>query len=247
MAQQLVTEYGLHWHEEADATLLAESLGRAVGKRLGQALDGGQLASLVVSGGSTPAPVLKYLSGIDLDWSRISVTLADERWVPPGHPDSNESLVRNTLLTNNAAAARFVSLYREGLSEDQALRQVSTDLAAMQQPFSVVMLGMGGDGHTASLFPDAPADELGAAMALDNPAMVAFMHPPSVTQARITLTRSCLLNARHRFLHITGDNKRSVLVDALEASGGHTYLAGQAPVVGLLTEKPGQASIYWSP
>jgi 6-phosphogluconolactonase len=184
---------------------------------------------------------------VDLDWSKVSITLADERWVPPDHADSNESLVRKTLLTGHAAAARFVPLYRQVVDDAQALKQVTADIRSMHLPFCVVMLGMGADGHTASLFPDAPAQELRAAMALDNEDVVAFLHPPSVSQTRISLTRACLLDAGHRFLHITGTGKRDVLRDALTACAGGAYESGHAPVVGLLTEQPERASVYWSP
>lgn len=243
----LVERSGLSWHEETDAAALATSLGKAVAVDLQQCLERQSMASLVVSGGSTPAPVFSYLSSADIDWSNVVVTLADERWVPPGHPDSNESLVRDTLLTDKAAPARFVSLYRSGISHEQALVQVAADISAMPRPFCVVMLGMGGDGHTASLFPDAPASELQAAMSLGRAETVAFMHPPSVSQERITLTRTCLLNAGRRYLHITGEGKRTVLAEALQAGAGSGWQPGLAPVIGLLTEQPGNASVFWSP
>ncbi|ASJ72957.1 6-phosphogluconolactonase [Granulosicoccus antarcticus] len=247
MTQTVIESSGLHWHEEPSGAELAISLGKAVAERLQRTLSQADSASLVVSGGSTPAPVFSYLADADIDWARVCVTLADERWVPPGHSDSNETLVRDTLLQNKAAAASFIALYREGVSDEQALQQIASDVLGMQQPFSVVMLGMGGDGHTASLFPDAPVLELSTAMSLDNDKTVAFMNPPSVSQRRITLTRACLLNSEHRFLHITGAGKRSVLNAALETCKGKTYQSGFAPVTGLLTEQPENASIYWSP
>ena len=247
MARQRVEGAGLQGHEEADAAALAESLGQAVTQCLKGALERHGEASLVVSGGSTPAPVLRYLSDADIDWSKVTVTLADERWVPPGHPDSNESLVRETLLQGKAAAASFVPLYRPDLTEGDALPLIAADVSAMHQPFTVVMLGMGGDGHTASLFPDAAMDELLPAMALYNTSVVAFLHPPSVSQARISLTRACLLHAENRFLHITGDGKCDVLAAALDACEGGEWQPGYAPVVGLLTEQPAKATVFWSP
>lgn len=247
MTRQRVEGAGLQWHEEADAATLAKSLGQAVGECLRESLAQDGQASLVVSGGSTPAPVFRYLADSDLDWSQVVVTLADERWVPPGHPDSNETLVRDTLLQGKAAAARFVPLYRSELTGDAALRQVAADVSAMPQPFSVVMLGMGADGHTASLFPDASPEELLPAMALDTTDVVAFLHPPSVAQARISLTRACLLRAQHRFLHITGDSKLKVLAAALDACEGGDWQPGHAPVTGLLTEQPARVSVFWSP
>lgn len=245
-AKQIIQKAGLHLQTEANPQLLAQSLGQAVAATLASSIDKHSSASLVVSGGSTPAPVLNYLSTVDIDWSRVTVTLADERWVPLTHADSNEALVRSTLLTEKAANARFVSLYRNGNADDDALRAVTQDVASMGSPFTVVMLGMGGDGHTASLFPDAPAAELAAAMALDTQELVAFLHPPSVGQTRISLTRAALLRSTHRFLHITGTGKLDVLHDALVQCNGDSYKTGDKPVVGLITENPESASVFWS-
>jgi len=105
-------------------------------------------ASLVVSGGSTPKPLFSALSQQSLDWSKVAVTLADERWVPLAHPDSNETLVKDNLLINKAAFATFVSLYLEGVSPQHAPEQVDKAVEQMLSPFSVVVLGMGDDGHT---------------------------------------------------------------------------------------------------
>lgn len=245
---------GMQWCEEADAQALAQALSDAVCTRLKAAIDENGKASLVVSGGSTPAPVFAKLSVASLDWSKVAVTLADERWVAPGHPDSNESLVRNTLLVENAAAARFVPLYKESCLAEQALEPVADELAQMATPFTAVILGMGGDGHTASLFPDAPENELAEAMSLDSADRVAIMRPPSVDQVRITLTRNCLLQAEHRFVHITGAQKKAVLTDALadslsqslDGSSFTPYTKGQAPIVGLLTNNMDSVSVYWS-
>lgn len=247
MIRKKVEGAGLRWHEEADKEALAVALGQTVASTLEQALTRNGSASLVVSGGSTPAPVLRYLLSADIDWKQISVTLADERWVAPGHEDSNESLVRDTLLQDKAAEARFVPLYSADRSGDAALQQAAEGVAGMQQPFSVVMLGMGGDGHTASLFPDAPKHELLSAMDLQSSDSVAFLHPPSVAQARISLTRACLLRSESRFLHITGNGKRDVLMAALDECQGDSWQPGQAPVIGLLTEVPERASVFWSP
>lgn len=245
---------GMVWHEQSDSESLAGDLSEAICDRLIAAINEYGRASLVVSGGSTPAPVFAKLAVAPLDWSKVTVTLADERWVAPGHSDSNESLVRNTLLVNKASAAAFVSLYRDNCTPEQALGPVSEDLAAMLMPFTVVVLGMGGDGHTASLFPDAPADELADAMSLENNASVAIMHPPSVNQARITLTRRCLLDAQHLFVHITGAEKKSVLIQAmaeaastsLDGASFAAYTKGQAPIVGLVTDNMASVSVYWS-
>lgn len=243
--QRLVESAGLDWCEAAEKQALAQALSDAVCKQLNQALSAHDSAMLVVSGGSTPAPVFERLAVSSIDWSRVVVTLADERWVPNDHPDSNESLVRKTLLVNNAQTAKFLSLYHADASPHEAIHIVNKQFIEQAPSAMVVILGMGNDGHTASLFPDADESELAQAMALNNESWVAVLNPPSVTQARITLTRSALLRAQHRFLHITGDKKSEVLCTAMTQS--KVYQAGDAPVIGLLTEQPQQCSVYWSP
>jgi len=245
--EERLKNLGVHWQTAADKIALAASLGDALLANLSDALNSKGAASLVVSGGSTPAPVFEYMSNADIDWSNVSITLADERWVPLTDPDSNEALVRNTLMVNKAASAKFVSLYVENTNTDAACRLVTDNVKNMATPFTAVILGMGGDGHTASLFPDAPADELASAMDLQSTETVSMMHPPSVTQDRITLTRAALLNASHRYLHMTGDGKCEVLHDALQDMSASQYQAGDAPITGLVVEKPELMSVFWSP
>ncbi|MFK7994450.1 MAG: 6-phosphogluconolactonase [Granulosicoccus sp.] len=247
----LCEKAGISWQEADNATALAARLAQFVADSLQANIDEHGQASLVVSGGSTPAPVFKQLSQASIDWTNVAVTLADERWVPPGHADSNESLVRNTLLVGKASGARFVSLFRDGVSPENAVDDVAREIETMTQPFTVTILGMGNDGHTASLFPDAPEVQLRAAMMLDSQQSVAVLTPPSVNQARITLTRAALLNSTHRILHMTGEGKRQVLTDALisSASDGQQpgeYTEGLKPIIGLLTSLPEAASVFWS-
>lgn len=246
-AKERMGARGANWVQAADKQSLAEALGESLIQRLQDSIRESKSASLIVSGGSTPAPVFKVMSAADIDWSLVTITLADERWVPPGHPDSNESLVRDTLMVDKAASAKFVSLYRADTTPADALSSITADVNAMGTPFTAVVLGMGNDGHTASLFPDAPESELTAAMDLDSTETLMMMHPPSVPQARITLTRAALLNAKHRYLHITGEQKCQVLCDAVGNESGARYELGMAPVTGLLLESPETVSVYWSP
>jgi len=238
---------GVNWSPASNKVALAASLGDALLTNLAESLDSQGSASLVVSGGSTPAPVFDYMSKSDIDWANVTITLADERWVPLDSPDSNEALVRNTLMTNNASSASFVSLYLSNTNQNDACGIVSESLKEMPHPFTAVVLGMGNDGHTASLFPDAPESELVSAMDLQNPVTVAMMNPPSVGQSRITLTRVALLNSKHRYLHITGEGKCEVLYSALQGMTAPHYQPGDAPVTGLIVEKPELMSVFWSP
>jgi len=261
--EQLCQQNAIGWNSADNAQQLAITLAEAIEAKLEHAIQTQGKASLVVSGGSTPAPVFAQLSQSNLDWSAVTITLADERWVPANHEDSNELLVRQALLIDQAAAATFIPLYRDGLSQQQALKAVEHSISSMASPFTVVILGMGGDGHTASLFPDAPAEQLQQAMQLDNTAAVAMLNPPSVPQMRISLTRAALLNAQCRIVHITGNSKYQVLESALfetlsEQPEPHTgqsvvkpalgaYSSGHKPIVGLISEQPELVDVYWSP
>jgi 6-phosphogluconolactonase len=168
---------------------------------------------LVAPGGTTPQDFLQRLSIADLDWSRVDVTLSDERWVPPSSSRSNFGMLQRTLLVNRAAAARAVSLYRETQRPEAALDEIEADLRELL-PIDVCVLGMGADGHTASLFPGA--DRLQEALSDTSPHLALPMRLPDTVEPRITLTANVLRNARHRHLMITGEEKKSALDTALQ-------------------------------
>jgi len=224
----------LNWIEAPDAAALAVRLGDAVAAQLRTAID------LAGEASSTPKPVFQHLSACALDWSRVTVTLADERWVPASHADSNEALVRNTLLVDQAASARFVSLYLPDQDPHSALAEIDRAVAAICRPFTVVILGMGEDGHTASLFP--ATDGLEAAMDLDASASVAVMQPQTVPQTRISLTRRALLDSTQCLVHITGASKRQVLETALSDP-----VDTRLPIARVVDARPAGVSVYWSP
>lgn len=206
-----------HIHQAPDALTLAQDLARRVAEALRAGLAQRGQALLVVSGGSTPVPFFEALSQVPLDWSRVNVTLADERWVPPDHADSNERLVRAHLLRGPAAQARFMPLKNAENSAMRGLPAIESAVATLPWPADAVVLGMGGDAHTASLFPRAP--ELAQALddtrpecclAVDVPA------PPNVPVARISLSRRALLDTGLLALHVTGRAKWFVLEQALD-------------------------------
>lgn len=212
----------IHFHHASSSSDLAVELARFVAGLLRQALAQRGQALLVVSGGSTPVPFFEALSGEDLDWPNVAVTLADERWLPADHADSNERLVREHLLRGHAASARFVPLYNGAALPEQGQPQVEAALASLPWPADAVVLGMGGDGHTASLFPQAPGllampDQAGAkpastlCMAVPTPAL------PNVPVPRLTLTPQALLQTSQLIVHITGQTKLSLLQQAMQA------------------------------
>ncbi|MBX2880664.1 MAG: 6-phosphogluconolactonase [Granulosicoccus sp.] len=252
--EELCRTRGITWHSANEREELADQLAVKVAHLLQKEVDKEGAASLVVSGGSTPAPFFKRLALSDISWQKVQVTLADERWVPADHESSNERLVRQLLLVDKAAEAQFVPLYYADKPLKESVSFIDEQLALMHQPFTVVILGMGTDGHTASLFPDAPSDQLAHAMDLKNESLVAVMTPPSVDQQRLTLTRSALLNSDNRILHISGEDKKQVLRDAIlhstvsaESDSRTThYAAGMKPIIGLLADHVHRASVFWS-
>lgn len=195
-------------------------------------------ASLVVSGGRSPAAMFDHLSREKLDWSRVTVTLADERWVPAEHPASNERLVRQTLLRNAATHAHFVSLRHHAKGAALAASRMTSWLLRHTAPFDVVLLGMGNDGHFASLFPRSPNIREG----LDATARrrCLLTRAPASPRVRLSLNLAALTHTRRVILQISGSTKRRVLA---RAARSHDML----PVSALLQHARHPLDVYWSP
>jgi 6-phosphogluconolactonase len=167
-------------------------------------------ASLAGAGGSTPAPLYRLLAHRDLPWAKVGVTLTDERFVDPVSPQSNQRLFSETLLAGFARKAAFMPLMNPAPSPAEAAEAVDKDVRALL-PFDVVLLGMGEDGHFASLFPHSPALALGLdaeADAVVIPIPAALPAPP---QSRLSLTLAALLQSKLIVVLITGEAKRAVL------------------------------------
>ncbi|MFO1122738.1 MAG: 6-phosphogluconolactonase [Hyphomicrobiales bacterium] len=205
---------------------LAESLARDVAEELMRAIEAKGKATLAVSGGTTPKAFFSKLSKIDLPWQRVTVTLVDERQVPETSERSNAKLVRDTLLVNRAAAAKFVPL-------------ADTDAAAALPPFDVTVLGMGTDGHTASFFPGG--DMLAEAVNGNTQARIVAMTAPGADEARLTFTLPVLEATGRLKLHIEGAEKRAVLEKALK--DGPT---ADLPVRAVLRSAT-PMTLYWCP
>ncbi|MEL6800102.1 MAG: 6-phosphogluconolactonase [Pseudomonadota bacterium] len=170
-------------------------------------------ATLAVPGGTTPGPVFDTLCGTDLHWDRINIMLTDERWVPETSPRSNTRLLRERLMVERAAMAHVVPLYREADEPEEVLDELIAALVP-NLPISVLLLGMGADGHTASLFPGA--DNLAPALQEGAPALMA-MRAPGAPEPRITLTAPVLNGAMSKHVLITGAEKRKALERARQA------------------------------
>lgn len=207
---------------KSTAGIIADALRAAIAERGN--------AKIALSGGSTPGPIYEALSGYGaVEWDKVDVTLADERLTPPGHPDSNESLVRKTLMKNHAAGARFLPL-----NED----------AATLPRQDVIVLGMGGDGHFASLFPNAP--QLRDALRPGAPPVLRMVPDPLPDNApyqRLTLSLATILDAEQLILVVTGDDKRAVLTRASKEEGPVEDL----PIRALLRAEHPNLLIHWAP
>ncbi|WP_317929144.1 6-phosphogluconolactonase [Halioxenophilus sp. WMMB6] len=173
-----------------------------------------ETASLVLSGGSTPKAFLHNLSEQDLDWGSVYITLADERCVLDVHPDSNAKMVKEQLLQNLASEANFVPLYIQGESALNC-QQRFINHRVLSDTYDLVILGMGGDGHTASIFPEAI--ERDQALNINTQSNVLLTNPVTVKPLRLTQTRKRLLNTRSLALHFVGEQKRAVFDRAVES------------------------------
>ncbi len=192
---------------------LAVALADDIARHLRDALAGRGAATLVVSGGSSPLATFQALAARELDWSSVTILPSDERWVAETDPASNAGMIRRELLRGKAAKATFVSLYDDGLGEDEAALAISKRVDALRRPFDYVLLGMGEDGHTASLFPDDP----GIAGALASRSSCVIARPPSQPLARISLAPQALLDSRHIGLLFCGQKKADVFAAASAA------------------------------
>jgi 6-phosphogluconolactonase len=197
----------------ADGAALAPAFAQWTAERLAAAITARGAALLIVSGGRTPLRYFHALSDQPIDWSRVAVTLADERRVADDSPRSNSKLVREALLQGRAAAAPFVPLADARLDEDRELAAANARVADLPMPADVVALGMGDDGHTASWFPGA--DGLAEAMDPATRAFVAPIRAAGAPESRLTLTGRVLLRARAIALHIEGADKLATLDKAL--------------------------------
>lgn len=210
------------------------SLTKAIASELNRAIVEQGHAVLAVSGGRSPVPLFHALREADIDWSRATITLVDERFVPADHPDSNEQLVREHLLAGRAAAARFVGL----VSDPHSLAASVEHANKAAQRVTIAVLGMGEDGHTASLFPNAA--ELAAGLDRSNNASYLSVTPPAAPHQRISLTLAALLKAHRLILAIAGDSKRKVYEQASQA------ISDTLPISHLIHQTKVPLDVYWT-
>jgi 6-phosphogluconolactonase len=218
--------------EYPDREMLHLALANVIAGQLSDFLRRDGRATFSVPGGTTPGPVFDTLAGVALDWAQVAVVLNDERWVPVDSPRSNTRLLRDRLLVGPAAAAQLVPLYADTATPEESLEALAAGIAP-HLPISVLLLGMGADMHTASLFPGA--DRLAEALSPQAPVVMA-LRADAAGEPRITLTARVLREAMHVHVLITGTEKRKALDQAL------TLPPDLAPIRAILDN----ATIHWA-
>lgn len=222
-----------HFETRQEASVAAA---RRMAELLARRLDNNDEASVVVSGGTSPGECFAALAATDLDWRRVQVALSDERWVAPEHDDSNEKLVRESLLVGAAAAATLLPVYASDVSPEERCDELQESLPVL--PFACSLIGIGTDGHFASLFPDA--DNLDRAMDVE----AGRLYLPVVTAAsphvRISMTLAAISRSDEIVLLFFGDDKLAVYEKAKAMTNGY-------PLSRLLRQKRAPVRLFWAP
>lgn len=233
---ELKLPQGVSAHEFRSPVLLAEGLALKVAKQLSDAISERGTAVLVVSGGRSPVAFFQHLAKQALDWANVVVSLADERWVPVEHPDSNAGLLKRYLFQGPAAKAQFLSLYSAAANLERAAEHADRLLAELPS-IDALVLGMGDDGHTASLFPNSP--NLEEALQPDGARRCWPMLAPSVPHQRLSMSRALLASAKFKVLSISGQSKLTTLSAALAGDD-----VAEMPIRAFLQPT---LEIYWCP
>lgn len=208
----------------------------AIAANLQRRLESDSGASLVVSGGSTPRACFRLLGQTPLDWAGVTVVMSDERWVDVSHDASNERMVRENLMQNEAASAALVSIFAPQVTAAQRCETLTNELAGKR--FASALLGMGADGHFASLFPDA--DQLAQGLLRDSQDIYIPVTTAASPFERVSLTLAALLHSDAIQLLCFGDDKFTVIEEALSQRDAF-------PVSHLLHQDDVPVQIYWAP
>lgn len=222
---------------------LIEALREHCEERLAMGVDKTGRASFLVSGGSTPKPLYEALSSSDLPWNFIDVALVDERWVDEDHPASNTAFVHTNLLKNAAAHANFVAMKNSSATALDGLAECEDAYQGIGDHFDVCILGMGNDGHTASLFPHAEGLEAGLSGDMRCCAITAKRSEVTGDNVeRMSLSVAGILEAKEIILLITGEEKWQTW-EAAKSDGA----VEDMPIRALLRQTQKPVSVYWAP
>lgn len=228
-------------HSFDDRPTAANELALSVAENLRDGITMRGAGLLAVSGGTTPEQFMAALSSQKLDWSSVVVTLVDDRWVPPTDERSNERLVRRLLLQNDAEKATFVPLYTSASDPDLVWTHIEKRIAALNLPFDALVLGLGPDGHCASLFPDG--DRFDEGIDPDGTHLTIPMRSEAAGEPRISLTLPAIISTRNLYLQIDGQAKRDVL-DRIET--GADEMLAHSPLKSIVEHSSVALNVYWS-
>ncbi|MDD2357389.1 MAG: 6-phosphogluconolactonase [Thiovulaceae bacterium] len=227
----------IHFHKFINDDELALKLALAIAEDLSCTIKEKGSATLLVSGGITPLKLFSALSFIELEWEHVRIGLCDERWISPSHNESNEKLIRETLLQNYALKATFVGMYIKGCDAVNAEAECSQKIRSSLYPFDVIVLGMGNDAHTASLFPNNTS--LSEAYTTDE--ICIAMEPTTAPHTRMSLTLKAILSSSRIYLHFQGDSKLKVYNEAM--SGDDIFAM---PIRSILKQHIKKIEVYFA-
>jgi len=229
----------IHFHDFDTKVELIDTLSQTIAQNLQDAIDLYGYASLIVSGGSTPKPLFEKLRKINIDWGKVTIGLCDERWVSTDHQDSNEKLVKTYLLQDYAAKANFVGMYIDGMDPQPAQEQCHNTIKQTLYPFDVVILGMGGDAHTASLFPNN--SKLHEGFDMKNPSLCISIEPKTAPHTRMSLTLPAILSTKYLYLYFEGKEKLDVYQKAIKGEDIYTM-----PIRSILHQQQKDVEVYYA-
>lgn len=233
-AEQQARTRGLEWHAAEGPEQQAEAVAKHILGLLAEAIEQRGQASLALSGGRGPERFLRRLEQADFEWDKVTITQVDERWVPPEHEQSNAGLIQRCM-PQVLQRATWLPMY-QGQSL-QADAQYCHAMLANLTPLDVVVLGMGPDGHTASLFPHMP--KLGDYLSEQNPELCIAVPEEGERLARLSMTAAVINRARSKMLVINGDDKYQQLASALATTNPLAL-----PIAAFLTPP---MNIFYSP
>jgi len=225
-------------HVFSNQEALIEALSQSILENLQKAIDEKGKASLMVSGGSTPKPLFEKLRKTVFAWDKVTIGLCDERWIDVSKEESNEHFVKKYLLQEEAAKAHFIGMYCEDRDIYTAQKICSQKIKEMLFPFDVLILGMGSDAHTASLFPENI--RLEEAFDLKNQNFCIAIEPTTAPYTRMSLTRWAILGAKHIYIHFEGKEKIAVYEEAIGGDDIYTM-----PVRSVLNQEIKEIEVYY--
>lgn len=230
--------------EYKDADHMADALADHVANSLSRATRLRGKAGLIVSGGTTPKALFERLCWKPIDWDKVTITLADDRLVPKDHEHSNDNLIRTSLLQSRARSARFISLVSDAPTVEDGIPETRRQLRSFPWPADITLLGMGDDGHTASLFPGSDALSQALDLKTLDRAIVITPNPlpANAPYSRITLSLPALLDSNRIIVMIKGTQKRHIYEKALAGSD-----VTDMPIRAVLHQSTATTEVHWAP